>query len=237
VPLAAITDELVAALEPLRFGAPVTHVYNPLVHGRRAWDRYCALYGGGAKQVVLVGMNPGPWGMVQTGVPFGEVGMVRDWLGIDEPVDAPAEQHPKRPVLGFACTRREVSGSRLWGWARARCSEPRRFFARYFVLNYCPLAFLEAGGKNRTPDKLLAAERAGLVGACDHALRRSIEALGPQHVVGVGAYAFGVARRALSGLDVQLSRVLHPSPASPLANRGWAEQAERQLVEAGVPLP
>jgi len=28
--------------------------------------------------------------------------------------------------------------------------------------------------------------------------------------------------------------VLHPSPASPAANRGWGEAATRQLVELGV---
>jgi single-strand selective monofunctional uracil DNA glycosylase len=31
-----------------------------------------------------------------------------------------------------------------------------------------------------------------------------------------------------------LGKVLHPSPASPAANRGWAEAATRQLIEQGV---
>ena len=36
-----------------------------------------------AKRVVFLGMNPGPFGMAQVGVPFGEVAAVRDWLRID----------------------------------------------------------------------------------------------------------------------------------------------------------
>ena len=58
-------------------------------------------------------MNPGPWGMVQTGVPFGEVSLVREWLGIDATIRRPKVLHPDRPVEGFLCQRREVSGSRF----------------------------------------------------------------------------------------------------------------------------
>src|SRR5688572_32536315 len=95
-------------------------------------------------------MNPGPFGMAQTGVPFGDVAMVRDWLGIVAAVAKPRDEHPKRPVLGFECQRSEVSGARLWGWARARFGTPQRFFERFFVANYCPLAFMESSGANRT---------------------------------------------------------------------------------------
>ncbi|MGB5266401.1 MAG: hypothetical protein WBN30_07425, partial [Polyangiales bacterium] len=151
----------------LEFGAPVTHVYNPLQYARRSHELYLSRFGSGEKEVVLVGMNPGPFGMGQTGVPFGDVGFVRDWMGIEAPVDRPDDEHPKRPVLGFDCERSEVSGSRLWGWARGRFGTPERFFSRFFVLNYCPLLFLESTGRNRTPDKLSADERAALLPACD----------------------------------------------------------------------
>src|SRR5690606_19431577 len=145
----------------------------------------------GPKEVVLVGMNPGPFGMAQTGVPFGEVAAVRDWMGIEAAIGRPPEEHPKRPVLGFDCPRSEVSGARLWGWAKDRFGTPEAFFARFFVINYCPLVFLEESGRNRTPDKLPAAEREALTAVCDRALRDSIEVLSPQHVVGVGTWACG----------------------------------------------
>jgi single-strand selective monofunctional uracil DNA glycosylase len=60
--------------------------------------------------------------------------------------------------------------------------------------------------------------------------------LRPRFVVGVGVFAAARARQALSGAEVAVGSILHPSPASPLANRGWAEQARHQLVEIGVRL-
>ena len=218
----------------LEFGEPVTHVYNPLQYARRPHELYLSRFGSGAKEVVLVGMNPGPFGMGQTGVPFGDVGFVRDWMGIEAPVDRPAGEHPKRPVLGFDCERSEVSGSRLWGWARQRFGTPERFFSRFFVLNYCPLLFIESTGRNRTPDKLASDERAALLPACDRALRDAVEILSPTLVVGVGAWATKRVRAALGDGGPAIGTVLHPSPASPKANRGWAPQAESDLRGLGI---
>lgn len=235
--LAHITDDLLSDLAPLAFGAPVTHVYNPLVYARAPWDLYCEKHGSGSKEVLFLGLNPGPFGMAQVGVPFGEVGLVRDWLGIQAPVGKPASEHPKRPVQGFDCPRSEVSGQRFWGWARDRFESPQAFFARFFVANWCPLVFMGESGSNITPDKLPAAERLPLEAACDRALRRTIQLLGPRLLIGVGGFA--EARLAAVAADlpgVRIGRILHPSPASPAANRGWAEQVEVQLAELGVDL-
>jgi single-strand selective monofunctional uracil DNA glycosylase len=174
--------------------------------------------------------------MMQTGVPFGEVALARDWLGVEAPVGRPDAEHPKRRVEGFACARSEVSGARLWGWARARFGTPEAFFARFFVWNWCPLGFLSASGANLTPDKLRAAERAALERVCDAALAEVIAHLAPRLAVGVGAFAETALRRAL-GPSFPVARMPHPSPASPAANRGWAAQAEAALTRAGVILP
>jgi len=236
VTLLDINRELCEAVDPLHFGDPVTHVYNPLVYAHRPAEQYITRFGGGPKEAVLVGMNPGPWGMAQTGVPFGEVAAVRDWMGIDIVIDPPANEHPKRPVRGADCPRSEVSGRRLWSWAAERFGSPEAFFSRFYVLNYCPLSFMEAGGRNRTPDKLPAAERSPLLTACDAAFVAAVTALQPDLVIGVGAYARAQAARCLAGMDVRIGQILHPSPASPAANRGWAPQAERQLADLGVTL-
>jgi single-strand selective monofunctional uracil DNA glycosylase len=175
--------------------------------------------------------------MAQTGVPFGEISAVRNWLGIEAEFESPAREHPKRPIQGFACTRSEVSGARLWGWARDLFETPHRFFERCFVANYCPLAFMEATGRNRTPDKLPGAEREPLLERCDLALRRTVDELEPRYVVGVGAFAERRATSALGGTATVVGRVLHPSPASPAANRGWAEKATLELRELGIELP
>lgn len=183
---------------------------------------------------LLLGMNPGPFGMAQTGVPFGDIGMVRDWMGIQAPVAKPAHEHPKRPVAGFECPRGEVSGRRLWGWARERFGAPEAFFARFYVANYCPLVFMGESGANLTPDKLPESERTPLNAACDQALRETVEYLRPQWVLGVGGFAAKRAAAALQGLSVKLGQIPHPSPASPAANRGWAALAEKALKEQGI---
>lgn len=222
------------AVDALHFAAPVTHVYNPLAYAARAHERYLRKFGASRKRVVFLGMNPGPFGMAQTGVPFGEVASVRDWMGIDEAVARPANEHPARPVEGFGCRRSEVSGARLWGAVAQHFGRPGAFFRANFVANYCPLVFMEASGRNRTPDKLGPGERQALYAVCDEHLRRVIEILEPEWVVGVGGFAEARAREALDGIDLRFGRVLHPSPASPLANRDWAGTAARELKALGL---
>lgn len=241
-PLVRISRALSRKLEPLVFGDPVRHVYNPLEYARGPHEAYLERYGSAPKEAVFLGMNPGPFGMGQTGVPFGDVGFARDFLGLGEGeagrVSRPPDEHPKRPVHGFASTRSEVSGSRLWGWAEERFGTADAFFSRFFVHNYCPLLFLEAGGKNRTPDKLPKAERAALEAACDEALRAMVGALEAPLVIGVGAWAEKRAKLVFAEDEaVSVVRVLHPSPASPKANRGWAAQADAELQSHGITIP
>jgi single-strand selective monofunctional uracil DNA glycosylase len=233
-PLVKISRRLCRETAALVFAPPTAYVYNPLEYARRPHEAYLERYGAGRGRVLLLGMNPGPFGMAQTGIPFGDVKLVRDFLGIEEPVERPAREHPSRPVLGFACPRSEVSGTRLWGWARTRFGSAERFFERFFVANYCPLAFLEEGGKNRTPDRLPPAEQRALFEPCDRALAALADELAPSLVVGVGAFAEARARNALGASGVPIGCVLHPSPANPAANRGWEKLVEVQLGELGV---
>ena len=234
--LVAVSRELSRRVGELSFAAPVAFVYNPLDYAGHLHEAYLERYGRPCKEVILLGMNPGPFGMAQTGIPFGDVAMVRDFLGLAGAVSRPAPEHPKRCVQGLDCQRSEVSGTRLWGWAKAEFGTAERFFSRFFVANYCPLVFMETSARNLTPDKLPAREQKALFAACDEALRKTVAVLQPRHVVGVGAFAAERARLALADAGVSVGTILHPSPASPLANRGWAPQARRQLVELGIRL-
>jgi single-strand selective monofunctional uracil DNA glycosylase len=218
----------------LKFRPPVTYVYNPLVYAWAPYEAYLRKSSVTPKRIVFLGMNPGPFGMVQTGVPFGEVAAVRDWLKIEGPVGKPGREHPQRLVTGFACARSEVSGRRLWGLFAERFGTPERFFAEHIVMNYCPLAFLENRGRNRTPDKLPASERAALFAACDRHLRAVVTALQPEWLVGVGDFAARRGQLLLPQSALKVGRILHPSPASPAANRNWKGLATRQLEELGV---
>lgn len=228
------TDDLLEALASLEFSHPVTHIYNPLKYARSAYDEYLKRYGGKPKEVLLLGMNPGPWGMVQTGIPFGEISAVKDWMGIQPHYGVPETFHPKRPVEGFLCKRREVSGKRLWGWAERTFGTPENFFSRFFVANYCPLMFLEESGRNRTPNQIPLAERKPLLAPCDQALRETVMYLQPRHVVGIGAFAADRAKAALVGLDVTVDRITHPSPANPKANKGWEDCILKEFAQMGI---
>lgn len=235
--LLAAAQTLSEAVSALQFSAPVAHVYNPLDYAWAPHRAYIERFAAHRLRAVFVGMNPGPFGMMQTGVPFGEVAAVRDWMSIEAPVRAVADQHPRRPIEGFACQRSEVSGRRLWGWAARRFGTPEAFFAQCFVLNYCPLVFLEASGRNFTPDKLPRAELAPLQAACDEHLRQAVAALAPAWVIGVGGYARARIESALGMLGPggpRVDQILHPSPASPAANRGWEPAVDQQLERLGV---
>ena len=225
---------LSADCDALSFGAPVTQVYNPLNYAWAAHEQYLNLAATTKKKVVFLGMNPGPFGMAQSGVPFGEIAIVRDWLGINAPIGKPDCEHPKRPIVGLACTRSEVSGRRLWGLFAERYESASDFFRDHFIVNHCPLVFMEETGRNRTPDKLPLEESTPLMTASDAHLRHVVKTLEPEWLIAVGGFAEKRATTALEGLTVRIGRILHPSPASPAANRGWAEQATAQMLDQGV---
>jgi len=233
-PLVDSAKRLRNAVGKLRFAPPVSHVYNPLDYAWAAHELYLRRFGNSSKRVIFLGMNPGPFGMAQTGVPFGEIAAVRDWLGITAKVGKPDMEHPKRPVLGFDCPRSEVSGERLWGLFAKTFKAAPDFFKEHLVINYCPLAFIEETGRNRTPDKLPAAEREALFRACDAHLRDAVRILKPEWLIGVGDFAMKRAQEIFPDDSIKIGRILHPSPASPAANRDWPGAARRQLLEQGV---
>ncbi len=230
------TKELSRQLAPMKFGAPAVWTYRPLEYAWKSHEAYLKRFGKGPKRVLFLGMNPGPYGMVQTGIPFGEIPAVRDWMGINEPVGKPEKEHPKRPVDGFDCKRSEVSGRRLWGLFAERFGSAEDFFADHFVLNFCPLVWMSETGANITPDKLTAKDMKPVEKICMQHLKEVIEIMKPEYLIGVGAFAEQRLKQVAEemGCEAFVGRVLHPSPASPAANRGWAEAATQQMVEMGI---
>ncbi|MFL6515944.1 MAG: uracil-DNA glycosylase family protein [Chthoniobacterales bacterium] len=237
----SLADNLVDAakhlrdgVSQLRFSDPVAYVYNPLDYAWAAHELYLRRYANNQKRVLFLGMNPGPFGMVQTGVPFGQVAAVRDWLQVITPIKTPRQQHPKRLVSGFECQRSEISGERLWGLFAKRFGSAEKFFAEHFVVNYCPLAFVESSGRNRTPDKLTREERNALFSVCDRHLSGVIETLKPEWLIGVGDFAARRAEEVCANKAVRVGRILHPSPACPASNNNWAAKVTTQLQQLGV---
>ena len=240
----SVTKQVVSAARKLSedvsqidFSDAVPWVYNPLDYAWKAHEKYLTKYAQSSCKVLMLGMNPGPWGMAQTGVPFGEIAAVQEFLKIDARVSKPDPEHPKRPIEGLNCSRSEVSGRRLWGLFRERFESAEAFFDEHFVTNYCPLVFMEESARNVTPDKLPAALRSQLEAVCDAHFATLIRLLKPEWLIGVGAFAENCSKRVVANHNiesVQIGRILHPSPASPAANKDWSGTAEKQLKEMGV---
>lgn len=234
--LTPIFDQLQERLHALKFADPVAYVYNPLEYAREPWNLYLKKYGKGPKEALFLGMNPGPWGMAQTGIPFGEVTLVRDWLGVEAPVGQPQKMHPKKPVDGFSCKRSEVSGKRLWGWAQEQFKTPEAFFKRFLVINYCPLLFLHESGRNLTPEVMPRLQQQQISEICGEALAQTVEVLKPKYLIGVGRYAEKQAQEVLTGFTGTIAYISHPSPANPKSNKGWPALVAQELSDIGLQL-
>ena len=163
-------------------------------------------------------MNPGPYGMAQTGVPFGATAMARNVLHIEErEVKTPLGAHPKRPVEGLSMQRQEVSGTRFWSMLADHYGSTESIFSNIYVVNHCPLLLLGETGRNVTPVDLPQSVIEPVLKACDRHLKSVVDVMGIEAVVGVGNYAKKRAKSVLDG--VHIDSMWHPSPASPLANR------------------
>lgn len=230
-------QQMISSLEGLEFPSPVAMTYNPLTYAWGNHKQYLERFGTGRKRALFLGMNPGPWGMAQTGVPFGEIPAVRDWMKLDGEIRKPEKEHPKRPIDGFACERSEVSGRRLWGYFSKLFPEAPDFFKEHFIVNFCPLVWMSETGANITPDKLSKKDMMPVETACMEHLMKVVEELEPEFLIGVGAFAekrLKAVKDELGSHDLKVGKILHPSPASPAANRGWEEAAEKQLIELGI---
>ncbi|MDZ4816631.1 MAG: single-stranded DNA-binding protein [Verrucomicrobiota bacterium] len=219
-------------VDKLKFENPVHCVYNPLDYAWAGHEQYLQRFGIAPKKVLFLGMNPGPWGMAQTGVPFGEIQAVRDWMQINVTINKPGLEHPKRPIQGFACQKSEVSGRRLWGLFQKRYETASAFFQDHFVVNYCPLIFMNETGANLTPDKLPSSSAKNLFALCDAHLQSVISILNPDTLVGVGGFAETCFKRVAP--ERRIIKIIHPSPASPAANRDWEGSALKSLRDAQV---
>ena len=210
-------------------------IYNPL---RYAWDvheEYLRRSGGHGAKAILMGMNPGPHGMGQMGIPFAATTVVRELIGIQGiEVNQPVNPHPNRPVNGLSHPKEEVSGTRLWNALSERYGSAGCIFEKVFVLNHCPLMiFSGPRATNITPDNIAGPSVKRLIERCDEHLREVVRILGIESVVGVGKYAERRARESLASMGVSVTSCWHPSPASPLANRNggadWRENISSVL--------
>lgn len=280
------TRALADDLHALRCPAGVSHVYNPLRYMWPAHERFLSrhyvrereslpnvgrldLYrpAGTAKsrRYLILGMNPGPHGMVQTGLPFGDVVNAAAMLGyktgdqIPAPDLASVALHPSRPVIGLSATRREASGERLWGGLASIWGSLDAVLADCFAANYCPLAYFadDASGTNVTPEEFGkrtvngkpnprydTAYAAELDEVCLPYLVRVARAMRVEVILAVGRYA-EVKAKIIAALCPEATRrcpspkvvyLTHPSPLATRSAGEWATMA-RHALDAACVLP
>lgn len=63
-----LADELNLSLEQFEIPKKVEAVYNPTIYARQTFEMYVKKYCNSPKPIIYFGMNPGPFGMSQTGV-------------------------------------------------------------------------------------------------------------------------------------------------------------------------
>ena len=240
--LSAICDDAIPVIEKKTI---VAHATNPLNYAWPHHEQYLEKWGKMGAHTLLLGMNPGPWGMAQTGVPFGATEVAQSFLGIKpRQLETPHNAHPKRPIEGMALERQEISGTRLWNLMHQYYGSAEATFQNIFVVNHCPLLLLGATGKNITPNNLPASVMTPILKACDEHLLDVVDIMGITRIIGVGKYAEQRARLALKagktgngtsrdGRTIRIETCWHPSPASPLANRNdgadWRENVKSVL--------
>ena len=150
----------------------VAHVTNPLDYAWEFHEQFIDKWSELGARTLLLGMNPGPYGMAQTGVPFGATAMARDILQIEErDVQTPLGAHPKRPIEGLSMERQEVSGTRFWSMLSDHYGSTEAIFSNIFVVNHCPLLILGETGRNVTPVDLPKSTIEPVLKACDRHLK------------------------------------------------------------------
>ena len=226
--LSTLCDQQISRIEKKTI---VAHATNPLNYAWQHHEQFLRNWGGLGAKTLLLGMNPGPWGMAQSGVPFGSTDIAKNQLQIKPyKLTTPENAHPKRPIVGLDLARQEISGQRLWSLMFDHYGDGESVFSNIFVVNHCPLLLLGESGKNLTPDNLPISVMKTVLNACDKHLQQVVEIMGIERIIGVGKYAekraclaFNADKTGLgttaSGRKITISSCWHPSPASPLANR------------------
>ncbi|XP_016950263.1 single-strand selective monofunctional uracil-DNA glycosylase [Drosophila biarmipes] len=220
------------ALDQLTPPPNIKCIYNPIVYASQLHCDYVRRFLSGPKKLVFIGMNPGPNGMAQTGIPFGNVRTVKLLMQISGSVGKPPIEHPKRPVLGLDCRIEEPSGVRLWELFLRLAGNINIFSQQCFVHNFCPLAFFDEAGKNLTPSELKGSYKKQLREFCLETLEEQLLLLKPQVLVAVGEYVHTALKgsRYCKSDSVCVLRLPHPSPRS-VNNNDWPNKARAFLEE------
>lgn len=230
--LLTLDKQTIKKMDVLKFDKKkVQYVYNPVDYAYAGYSRYVRKYLKSSKKILFVGLNPGPYGMCQTGIPFGDVSTVKEWMELEMDISKPLDECPKKPVDGLKCTTVEQSGKRFWGFFKKKCGAADNFFRNAFVINYCPIAFFDRSGKNVTPNELEVSSREELEKICDEYLEKVVEMVKCEIIICVGRYAeHKVKSIFIDNSEINILYMKHPSPQVG-SEDNWLADAHEFLID------
>ncbi|KAF7991960.1 hypothetical protein HCN44_010761 [Aphidius gifuensis] len=201
-------------LDKLNYNNPIDYIYCPIIYAKTVHFNYLNKYCRDKKNIMILGMNPGPWGMSQTGVPFGEINIVIDWLKINGHIDKPKRQHEQRQVDGFSCKRSEISGRKFWSLFKKLSNNPDTFFRHCFLRNFFKptiIIIIIAGPEQKKLQEF-----------CDQALIEVIKILDVKVIIGVGRFSEQRAKKVVktAKLSTKVLWMIHPSPRATIG-KNW----------------
>lgn len=191
-------------------------VLNVHAYGWSAYEAFVrAYYSDGRPRILALSMNPGPFGAVQTGIPFCDVPLARQLLpGFDRLIAA-------KPSW-VASERREISALKLVVWSDARFGGIRGLYARVLLAMTCPLAILRGPRKTNVPlPALPRREQEKIEAFIPRHAAEEIRLAEPAGILMLGEWAQRVWRIALRtdpGL-ASLPALAAPHPAAHITNR------------------
>lgn len=209
-------------------------IYNPLEYCLDPFIQYLEK-GGEKRDIVFLGMNPGPFGMMQNGIPFGASNFVNNYLNIEKDFDKQKieKEHPKYKIIGKNIERQEISGTKLWGLIQSFYPDSNTFLENQIVLNYLQLAILDKEkGKNITPDKLNKDVRTKIENICDNQLREILDILESKVLIGVGKYSYDSLLRVKK--NEKVIKINHPSPLNARYFKTWTEDTKKLLIDENI---
>ena len=218
------------ALRPRLARATGLRVWNPQLYGLPLYRRFAAEHLPHARGgIVAFGLNPGKYGMAQTGIPFTDVTRAaRVGIAIEPPGLAPASL---RPFL--KSYRVERSSASVYGLLDEAWGSPREGWRALWAVAPCGLLFLEKDGENVTPADARLARRDDVRELRLRVIRESIAAAKPRGVLLLGQDVARVAAEALAAEDVLV--VDHPVARGP-GRRGpawWAQTVTEAVRKKG----
>ena len=198
-------------LDELKFFPPCFYVYNPLSYCFESFKIYFEYLNTEEEINLFFGINPGPFGMAQTGIPFGDKETVKNYLKIEPKIDIDKipKQHPKKQILGLEVKRVEKSGRIFWGVIKEFYPEKYDFFKSNFVLNFCPLCFLDEQGRNITPKVLRKEDQIALYKILEIFMLKLFKLIKIKKLIAIGDETFSYLNALNTKLKIQT--IIHPA--------------------------